>query len=65
MIFGLFVSLAALCRDMTPEREHGRSFGAFLKGEVEIATGRISGKAALLQIVAMPVALSGPGGKAE
>ena len=50
MFFGLFVGLAALGRDMTPECEHSRSFGAFLKGEVEIATGRISGKEALLQI---------------
>lgn len=58
IFFGLFVGGAALGRDMTPGRAHHRSFQAFLDGEVEIATGRITGGETLWQMAAMPVALA-------
>ncbi|WP_395666312.1 hypothetical protein [Methylocella sp.] len=57
IFFGLFVGGAALGRDMTPERAHGRTFRKFLDGNVDIATGRITGREALWQIAAMPIAL--------
>ncbi|MGN6096036.1 MAG: hypothetical protein ACTHP8_07330 [Bosea sp. (in: a-proteobacteria)] len=56
MFFGLLVGGGAYSRNMTPERETERSFAEFLAGEVDIATGRVSGKDALLQILALPIA---------
>jgi hypothetical protein len=58
MFFGLFVGGGAMARNVTPERAHGRSFQAFLDGDVDIGTGRITGREALYQIAAMPVALA-------
>jgi hypothetical protein len=58
IFFGVFVGGAAMGRDMTPERTHNRSFQEFLDGDVDIATGRITGREALLQIAAMPVGLT-------
>ena len=43
---------------MTPEREIDRSFADFVRGRVDTATGRITGREALLQIAAMPVILA-------
>ena len=45
-------------RNMTPERAQERSFSDFLHGDVDIATGRISGREALLQIVCLPITLA-------
>lgn len=56
MFFGLLVGGGAYSRNMTPERETERSFAEFLAGDVDIATGRVSGKDALLQILALPIA---------
>ena len=56
MYFGLLVGGGALSRNMTPERETERSFHEFLDGDVDIATGRVSGRDALLQITALPIA---------
>lgn len=58
IFFGLLVGGAAMARDMTPDRAHRRSFREFLEGDVDIATGHVSGREALLQIAAMPVALA-------
>jgi hypothetical protein len=43
---------------MTPERSTTRSFRAFVRGPVDTATGRITGREALLQVAALPVILS-------
>jgi hypothetical protein len=43
---------------MMPERAHQRSFREFLDGDVDIATGRITGRVALWQIAMMPMALA-------
>ena len=56
MFFGLLVGGGAYSRDTTPERETERSFAEFLAGDVDIATGRVSGKDALLQVLALPIA---------
>jgi hypothetical protein len=58
IFFGLFVGGAAMGRDMTPERAHNRSFREFLDGDVDIATGRVTGREALCQIASMPVGLA-------
>jgi len=58
IFLGLLTFAGALSRDMTPERAHGRSFRAFLDGQVDIETGPTSGRQALVQIAAMPVALT-------
>jgi len=39
-------------------RRSRRSFREFLNGDVDIETGRITGRAALLQIAAMPIILA-------
>ena len=58
MLLGLMVLCAAMSRDMTPERARHRSLRAFLNGPVDIATGTLSGRQALIQIASMPVALA-------
>ncbi len=58
MYFGGLVGGGAFARSVTPERARTRRFADFLDGDVDIATGRISGRAALWQIAAMPVALA-------
>ena len=58
MFFGLFVGGGAMARNVTPDRAHGRTFQAFLDGDVDIGTGRITGREALYQIATMPVALA-------
>ena len=58
MMFALLACGGALSRNAEPERRPTRTFGEFLHGDVDIETGRISGRAALLQIAAMPVILA-------
>ncbi|WP_426439252.1 hypothetical protein [Bradyrhizobium genosp. P] len=58
IFFGLFVGGAAMGRDMTPERARNRSFREFLDGDVDVGTGRITGREALWQLAAMPVGLA-------
>jgi hypothetical protein len=56
--FGLLIGGAAVSRDMTPERSQTRSFRAFLEGDVDTATGTISGFEALWQVAGMAVSLA-------
>jgi hypothetical protein len=58
MFFVLLVGGGALARNMTPERAHQRSFREFLDGDVDIATGRITGRVVLWQIAMAPIALA-------
>jgi hypothetical protein len=58
MLFGLLAGGGWYSRNMMPERATTRSFRDFLHGPVDIATGRITGREAMLQIVALPVCLS-------
>lgn len=58
VMFGLLAFCGALSRNVEPERRPNRSFGDFLSGDVDIETGRITGRAALLQIAAMPIVLA-------
>ncbi len=58
VLLGLLVGGAMMSRNMTPDRETERSFGEFVNGPVDTATGEISGRDALVQIAAMPVLLA-------
>ena len=58
MLIGLLAGGGWYSWDMTPDRNKNRSFGAFIRGQVETATGTMTGRDALLQIAAMPVILS-------
>jgi hypothetical protein len=58
LMLGLLAFGGALSRNLEPHRRSTRSFGEFLNGDVDIETGRITGRAALLQIAAMPVILA-------
>ena len=56
--FGLIAGGGAFAYDPLAGQSRQRSFKEFLHGEVEIATGRIPGREAFLQITFMPVALA-------
>lgn len=58
VLFCLLAGGGALSRNLEPHRRSTRSFGEFFNGDVDIETGRITGRAALLQIAAMPVILA-------
>lgn len=58
MYLGLLAGGGWYSWDVTPERSKARTFGEFLDGPVETATGTISGREAYLQIALMPVALA-------
>ena len=58
MLLGLLAGGGWHSRNTTPERATTRGFRNFLHGPVDIATGRITGREAMLQIVALPVFLS-------
>jgi hypothetical protein len=58
VMFGLLAYCGALSRNVEPDRRSTRSFRELLNGDVDIETGRITGRAALLQIAAMPIILA-------
>jgi hypothetical protein len=58
MLMGVLTGGGWYFRDMTPDGLVNRTFGAFIRGTVDTATGKISGRDALIQIAAMPVILS-------
>jgi hypothetical protein len=57
-MFGLIAGLGAFARNVEPDRKSTRSFAEFIRGDVDIETGRITGHEALLQITAMPIVLA-------
>lgn len=56
MFFGLLGG-GILLSDSIPKGERSRDFSEFLNGQVSIATGWISGREALAQIIILPLAL--------
>jgi len=58
IFFDEFLGCAAIGRDMTPDRAHGRRFGEFLRGDVDTETGQIEGLDALWQIAAITIGLA-------
>jgi hypothetical protein len=57
-LFGLLAGCGYYSRQVEPYRVGARSFAKFVGGDVDIETGRISGRAALLQITATPLILA-------
>jgi hypothetical protein len=57
MYASLIAGGGASARDVRIGRSRRRSFSEFLEGDVEIATGSITGRQALQQIAIMPVSL--------
>jgi hypothetical protein len=58
VLLGLLAGGAMMSRNMTPDRETTRTFAQFVNGRVDIETGRVSGRDALVQIVVMPILLA-------
>jgi hypothetical protein len=58
MMFGLIAGGGALARNVELDRKSTRSFREFVGGDVDIETGRITGREALLQITAIPIILA-------
>ena len=58
MYVSLIAGGGALARDVRIGRSQHRSFWEFLDGDVEIATGRITGRQALKQIAIIPASLT-------
>lgn len=58
IFFALLVGGAVMARNMVPQSRQTRSLSAFLHGEVEIATGRVSGWEVLAQTAVMSVSIA-------
>lgn len=58
MLFGLLAGGGWYSRNTTPELATNRSFADFISGRVDIATGQITGREALIQIAALPLFLA-------
>jgi hypothetical protein len=54
MLLGLITACCAFARNFEPDGATTRSFWELLNGQVDVETGRISGRVAFRQIVTMP-----------
>jgi hypothetical protein len=54
MLLGLITACGAFARNFEPDRAPTRSFREFLNGDVDVESGRISGRVAFRQIATMP-----------
>jgi hypothetical protein len=54
VLLGLITTCSAFARNVQQYRAPTRSFREFLNGEVDVETGRISGRVAFRQIATMP-----------
>jgi len=58
MLLGLITACGAFAHKVEPNGTRTRTFREFLNGEVDVETGRISGRVAFRQIAAIPVAVA-------
>jgi hypothetical protein len=58
MLLGLITACVALARKVGPNGTRTRTFREFLNGEVDIETGRISGRVAFRQVATIPVVVA-------
>jgi hypothetical protein len=58
MLLGLITACGAFAHKVEPNGARTRTFREFLNGEVDVETGRISGRVAFRQIAAIPVAVA-------
>jgi hypothetical protein len=58
MLLGLITACGAFAHKVEPNGARTRTFREFLNGEVDVETGRVSGRVAFRQIAAIPVAVA-------
>jgi hypothetical protein len=58
MLLGLMTACGAFARNVESDGTPTRNFREFLNGEVDVETGRISGRVALWQIATMPLVVA-------
>jgi hypothetical protein len=60
MLLGLITACGVFAHKVEPNRTHTRTrtFREFLNGEVDVGTGRISGRVAFRQVATIPVAVA-------
>jgi hypothetical protein len=58
MLFGLITARGVFAHKVEPNRTRTRTFQEFLNGEVDVETGRISGRIAFRQVATIPVAVA-------
>jgi hypothetical protein len=58
MLLGLTMACGAFAHKGEPNGTRTRTFGEFLNGEVDVETGRISGRVAFRQIATIPVVVA-------
>jgi hypothetical protein len=58
MLFGLITACGVFGHKVEPNRTRTRTFREFLNGEVDVETGRISGRVAFRQVATVPVAVA-------
>ena len=58
MLFGLITACGVFGHKVEPNRTRIRTFREFLNGEVDVETGRISGRIAFRQVATIPVAVA-------
>jgi hypothetical protein len=58
MLLGLITACGAFAHMVEPNGTHTRTFREFLNGEVDVETGRISGRVAFRQIATIPLAVA-------
>jgi hypothetical protein len=58
MLLGLIMAGGAFAHKVDPNGAHTRTFREFLNGEVDVETGRISGRVAFRQIATIPVVVA-------
>ncbi len=59
--FVAYFGLASLLDGVSGDRRPAQSFGAFLRREIDTASGPMSGSAALWQVVTLPLLMAGFG----
>jgi hypothetical protein len=58
MLLGLITACGAFAHKIEPNGTRTRTFREFLNGEVDVETGRISGRVAFRQIATIPVVVA-------
>jgi|HubBroStandDraft_3_1064219.scaffolds.fasta_scaffold266744_1 hypothetical protein len=58
MLLGVTTACVALAHKVGPNGTHTRTFREFLDGEVDVETGRVSGRVAFRQVATIPVVVA-------
>jgi hypothetical protein len=58
MLLGVATACVALAHKVRPNGTHTRTFREFLDGEVDVETGRVSGRVAFRQVATIPIVVA-------